>query len=131
MKKWLVSIVLFCCASGGAQAQQTANDLLGSCEIYERTAVQKGDGRVTMPNIDSAVCFTYFTAVHQFVYLHLDGPGTPGTFPFICPPSPNGPTSTQFIRIFLAYARANPQDLHQHVALPVLTSLARAFPCPK
>ena len=73
MKKRILSIVLvWCCMSGLAHGQNTANDLLAICETFERTAQISGTD-VAVPNIDAGRCFAYFTAVHQIVYLHLNG----------------------------------------------------------
>lgn len=48
---------------------------------------------------------------------------------FICLPQNGGPNVPQFIRMFMAYARANPQEHHQSAVWGALNALNPAFPC--
>ena len=127
MRRWALGVALCCCVRWSAHAQNTAGELFNVCDAFERGAQFSGRS-VAFPNAAAAECFSYFTAIHQLAYFHVNN-SPRGMLQFTCPPSPNGPGITQFIRVFMAYSRANPQNHHLAAQFEVLTALAKAYPC--
>jgi hypothetical protein len=80
--------------------------------------------------MDAAMCFSYFTAVHQLAYFYTIDTGGKEVkaLRFMCLPN-KGPNITQLIRMFMAYARANPQTHHEGAVFGVLNAINPAFPC--
>ena len=90
-------LALCCCMSWPTHAQNTTGELFNMCDLFERGARISGTS-VALPNTDAAQCFSYFTAIHQLTYFHINN-NPKGMLQVVCPPSPNGPTITQFIRV--------------------------------
>jgi hypothetical protein len=111
--------------SYSAQAQATVGQLLEHCEAFELDYKVGPDHAVTIANAQATLCFGYFRAVHHLAFVYLEDSSI-GMLQF-CPPAEA--TTVRFIRIFLAHARANPQNHHLDPAAEVLTALALAFPC--
>jgi hypothetical protein len=68
-------------------------------------------------------CFGFVSAVSQFAYLYLDGKNVLS----VCLPS--GVSTTQLIRVIVAYGHNHPEELHVSTGLFVLNALVTAFPC--
>jgi hypothetical protein len=125
------AVVLTTCflVGSSAHAQQTIGDLFTACEAYERGARRSGT-QVSLPNMDAAMCFGYFTAVHQLAYFYTVEAGGQKVKALRAMCLPNkGPNITQLIRMFMAYARANPQTHHEGAVFGVLNAINPAFPC--
>jgi hypothetical protein len=125
------AIVLTTCflVGSSAHAQQTIGELFGFCEAYERGARRSGT-EVSIPNMDAAMCFSYFSAVHQLAYYYTIEAGgqKEKLLRAMCLPN-KGPNVTQLIRMFMAYARANPQVHHEKAVQGVLNAINPAFRC--
>ena len=125
------AVVLTTCflVGSSAHAQRTTGELFAFCEAYERGARQSGT-EVSIPNMDAAMCFGYFSAVHQLAHFYTIEAGGQKVkmLHAMCLPN-KGPNITQLIRMFMAYARANPQEHHLIAVHGVLNAINPAFPC--
>ena len=108
--------------SGYAQSVAT---LMQRCEIYEKDAKVTSD-QTEYRKTETALCLGYFMAIRG-MSLAVEADGRP----FMRACTPKGATADQFIRIFLKFARANPEKLHEDAMFNVWNSLIAAFPCPK
>jgi hypothetical protein len=107
-----------------AHAIQSGNDLLQTCEEFERSARSTPDGRITMATGNPYICWGYMNAVqHLISIVGDDGKPLFG----VC--APEASTLTQLIRVFNAYARAHPADLHLQAGAFATTALRAAYPC--
>jgi hypothetical protein len=115
--------------SWSAHAQRTIGELFTVCEDFERGARQNV-GSVSLPNINAGVCHGYFQAVGHLAYFYTAAPGGKSVkaLRFMCLPS-NGPNVTQLIRMFMAYARAHPEEHHSSAVFGVVNAINSAFPC--
>lgn len=93
-----------------------ASQMLSQCQWVKGAVLT--DERVILPkNAGAYMCFGYFGAVQDLIT----------AFPGICIPSEV--RETQIIRVFVAYAEAHPETLHEQPQIIALTALAAAFPC--
>jgi hypothetical protein len=129
----LVSVVALHVVPANAK---TAGDLLISCEALERGLVVQGD-RVTFPP-QGDECWHYLAALQDLTN-GVDNDGAPLFLSGICTPTASTPGKwmvsivnlPQLIRVFTAYARRNPNQLHAPGAYVVVLALREAFPCPR
>jgi hypothetical protein len=124
MRRALLASLVLLVACTSPSKSDTIGQLLNWCEDFEQSAKTNGT-QISLTTIGAGECYGYFTAIHTLAFLHLSG--SAGSLPNVC--MPNGPTKMQLIRIFIKYARDNPQDQHQDAIFGVLTALFRAFPC--
>jgi hypothetical protein len=112
-----------------AHAQQTTGDPFTVCEDYERGARQNV-GSVSLPNINAGVCHGYFQAVGHLASFYRMEPGGQSVkaLRLMCLPS-KGLSVAQLIRMFMAYARAHPEEHHQSAVFGVVNAINPAFPC--
>jgi len=129
--------VLLVGASAPAAAMKTG-ELLAQCEQLEKVWVIVGnDVRFrTGSGINEVIvgrCWGYLNAYFDIAYVSLfnsENPSAPPTRPLgACPPT--GVSLTQFVRMFLQKARANPAQLHEDAFSTLRNLLNENFPCPR
>jgi hypothetical protein len=103
----------------------TGEELLRSCDIFLSDLRSLPEGKIRAPN-EGMPCWHYMAAVQNFSVL-VDQ----NTKPLIGICAPPESTLIQFIRIFTAFAKQNPQHLHYGGAAVALRALQSAFPCSK
>jgi hypothetical protein len=102
----------------------SGNDLLQQCEVLAGQITPYDAGRISVPlTFTNGECWGYFDAVWGLSRLASGRQRLLG----ICTP-PRG-DETQFIRIFIQYARSHPERLHEDAELLTMTALMQAFPC--
>ena len=103
-------------------AESTA-EMVSACKALAGADVT-GD-KVTIPqDFASGLCWGAFSSLQHVVRTYT---GEQPIFRVCAPPKS---TRSQFIAVFVEYARRNPQRLHEDFLDVVLDSLRRAFPCP-
>ena len=91
--------------------------------------VRTCDGRIPDPEIPifgEALCAMYFSGMMDLHSL-LTG-YTKQKYKFFCLPK-NGISGEQAIKIFLKWARENPEKLHTSARVSAMLSISKAFPC--
>lgn len=104
---------------------QSVGTLMQHCEIYEKDATISGEGTRIRRN-EAGVCLGYFMAV-KGTSLAVESDDRP--IMSVC--APTSSTADQFIRIFMKFARGNPEKHHEDAIVNVWSALIDAFPCGK
>jgi hypothetical protein len=99
----------------------TANELLVSCEAMLRTP-QQSDEQIAVPP-SARPCWHYLSAVQDLSVYRENNNMLLG----VCPPPES--SLTQYIRIFVEYARKHPATLHENASYIATLALREAFPC--
>jgi len=109
----------------------TGNELLPKCDKFLSRIEVVGDGRFKYDgSTDSAECFGFAQAIHTLAYLYvLDDSGIveKQSILRICPPS--GVTVVQMIRMFVKYAKDNPDQLNNDAVFLAMSALGQAYRC--
>jgi len=117
----VIVFVLGCCCHA-----ETTEEMISSCKAISTTQVT--NGHVSLPqDFDSGVCWGAFATI-QRVVTTVD-PITLKHYFYACVPA--GSTRTQLIQIFLVYAQAHPEEYQKDYFVVALTSMSKAFPCPR
>lgn len=109
----------------GLSQAQTVATLFRQCEVYEKDATIAVDA-TRFNRTETGVCLGYFMAIKGMT-LAEDTDGTP----ILNACAPKASTADQLVRIFMKFARENPEKHHEDAVFNVWNSLIRAFPCRK
>jgi Rap1a immunity proteins len=110
----------------------SADNMLLACEQFERIAHIDNDGGVSVlleaslksvTGTDSLICWGFLGAMHQVSYWKNHDTPLLG----VCLPKES--TLIQLARVFTAFARSHPEQLHEQAAAVVLRAFQSAFPC--
>jgi hypothetical protein len=104
----------------------SANQMLSYCEELISGLRTLDGGKVSFPKGTAApMCWGFMSAIQDVATLSLDERRI--SLLAVCV-SPDA-TLTQLIRVFVAYARANPGDLHESAGVIAVRALQHHFPC--
>jgi hypothetical protein len=108
----------------GQRHTDTAEEVLSYCAGVSAAKVTS-DGPILPQDFETGRCWGAFATLYRLSKLFPQGSAE--AFVPIC--SPLEATTTQYVAIFVQYARANPRRLHEEFLPFAIESLAKAFPC--
>ena len=123
MKLSFVVIALALLLSSPAKAEDSTQELLSACRPIAEADVT-GDYVRFPQTYNTGYCWGVFTGIQKII-VHVDK--RKEKIYGVCAPPES--TLSQLIAVFTAYAKKNPQRLHEDYFKVALDSLRDAFPC--
>lgn len=124
MQAMVRALFLFVLIGGaGAASAQTAQQLLSACRpvaLGEVTAEGVRFGRT----FETGLCWGTFAMLQEVVVR-----GDEQRRPLLQACVPASSTRSQFVQVFVKYAEARPERLHEEGAAMALEGLQQAYPC--
>jgi len=127
MAKYVLCMTFFCFAIAANMAHaQTAEEMVSYCKPVSEASIQ--DDVVNFPRtFETGECWGAFGTLQDAVRATLsEGKNATPTLLVCAPPES---TRTQFVAIFMEYAKKNPQRLHESFFFVAFSALHEAFPC--
>jgi hypothetical protein len=112
------------CANAATAGPITAAEMASWCEPY-RKAVIKGDSISVAPGPATELCYGAFLAIQQLSATTVSAP-TDSILRICAPPQA---TPLSFVKTFLAYSDAHPEQAQERFAGIALKALWAAYPC--
>jgi len=104
---------------------QTTEEMVSKCRAVTEAKIQ-GNALEFVQDFDSGVCWGGFGTLQTIGRFVTDEKRILNVG---CPPANS--TLSQFITIFVAYARKHPERLHEDFVFVAMAALREAFPCQK
>jgi hypothetical protein len=123
--RWVYAIAACVVVFAGSVARaQSGKEMLQSCQLFQRGVHEEKGAIFLPPGVDAAQCWDFMEAVQQFTSL-ADRDGKPLLNACAKPDT----TTTEIVRVFVAYALGHPDKLHLPAAAVAYNAMADAFPC--
>jgi Ssp1 endopeptidase immunity protein Rap1a len=107
---------------------ESAEEMLSSCKLLADAKVS--NGQVTLPkDFESGRCWGAFGTFQDLARTSMPRPPALREEPVFGFCAPSSSTRTQYIAIFVEYARRNPKRLNEDFFDVALDALVDAFPC--
>jgi len=117
-------IAVSCLATNGMAKAQTASEYLQFCNAFLNDSIQRGDDKMSVPLGDASNCWHFFIAFRELADMReASGPPPLG----LC--IPTEVRVSQLIRIFVMYANAHPEILHEEPAVMAWQAVWQHFNC--
>jgi hypothetical protein len=119
-------VTVLCLTAANVARAQTASEYLQYCKEFERNVVQRGS-ELRFPNGGAANCWHFFVAFRELADMREVGASQPN-LGLCIPPAVR---LSQVIRIFVLYADAHPEVLHEEPAALAWQAVWHHFNCDK
>lgn len=124
----LIALVFALCFFTFPAYSQTAEEMASNCAKLPEAEIS--NGQVSVPgDFKSGLCWGAFSAF-QIATHYADGAGTSQFKPLFKICYPDGVTTSQLIKIFLAFVERHPEQYHKEFFQVALNANKEAFPCP-
>ncbi len=111
----------------GSMQQETAEEMVSLCHLLSEPQIN-GQILVMPQDFGTGICWGAFASIGSVIYVK-NNPTEDSPVFGIC--APKRITRTQIIKIFLEYARRNPNWLNEDYVHVAILAIREAFPCGK
>jgi len=103
---------------------QTAEEMASNCKEVVQAPVINGQITFKTPEFETGFCWGAFTSLHQAAYATCSDDKPVFRICF-----PNTASTSEAVKVFLAYLDKHPEKLHEDYFLIAVIANQAAFPC--